>query len=145
MQKLTPRAERQKITGRFWWDGDQEKMWIELASITDEERAEIAAQCTKTHIDFPINPKTGKLQRLESKTTDDAAIVDLLLDRMLVDWGNFNVDGRDEFPCTLENKKFLIENVDGFAKFYSESVRSFMDDIIQQYGSTSATKNSKRS
>ena len=135
------KVRRQKdYSAKFHWGGDKKKMWIKLRMMTDEERQKIVKDATVVHIDFPLHPKTGKMQRVETREIDEKKLMEALVDSQLVEWGNFTLEGK-ELDCTLENKLSLIENVDGFAQFYAESITALKKDSEEAFGGTSASKN----
>lgn len=138
--------EQEQYRARFYWGNDEENMWIDLVFLTDEEKREIRKECTRHHVDFPKDPETKQMVRVESDILDTEKMIDTLLDRTLEKWGNYKVNGK-ELECNFANKKLLIEkaeNKDGqkFAQFYAESLVHLTKDAKETFGSKEATKNS---
>lgn len=125
----------------FYWDGDTDKMWIKLVVPTVEEVKAINEECTKSVVDFQPNPRKGnRMERIDSSIVDEDKRSDMILDVTLVEWGNFDVNGK-KLDCTLENKKFLIEQAEGFSEFYVQSSMTLTADYVKRFGSKSEAKN----
>jgi len=93
------------------FEGDSE---ILINPLTPKEMQDITKSCTK------INWKSGKI-------VDDDALNKKLNTKIVLDWKNFSMDG-EEFKCTPENIRLLMENCLEFNTFVQHAATN-----IQEY------------
>ena len=135
------KKKHNEYKARFYWGDDKKNMWIELAIIPQEDMDAFRKSCISTIIDFPKDPETGRMQRVETPKFDEKKFMELVLEKSIISWGNFDLEG-EQLECTLENKKMLVNDVDGFGDFYAKAIKTLMEDHKKKFGGTSKRKNS---
>ena len=111
-----------------WFDHEgDEKFSLRLRIPIGRAHREIMAQVT-TSEDKEVN---GKIEK--NKITDTELLEALLIDYCIADWKGFT-DDKGKLKCTLENKKFLINEVPVVAAFYLRSINKLQDMLTRRAG-----------
>lgn len=103
------------------WFGDAPGKRVCLRLIAPEKIDEFRKQCLTPKKEAVLNPKTRKMEFVDSSNFDSDKFTDLLTGHYFVDWDLVDVNGK-AIAFTPENTKRLM-NMPKFATFISECIK----------------------
>jgi hypothetical protein len=145
-----------EFTRKFNFVEGDESSGVELRFIPDDVAAKARKKFIKKTVEFAINPRTGKLAKVEDEIFDNDGFYSWWIDTLIVGWWGIVVDGED-FPATTYNKEALsygrhfnddreftatIDDDRIFNKFVTAKNLELQKIAEQLYGGKSAGKNS---
>lgn len=135
------------FTTRFYFDNEDQSAWVELRLIPDEEREAAVDENLDKGVDYQVNPKTNKLERLEYSNLDFKALKEWSVVNGIAAWGGLYLEDakgvKTELPCTDENKWNLYRTQKAFKEFVDKKFDELVKIATQEFGSSSTEKNSE--
>ena len=127
---------------RFYFDEQDKNSWVELLFITDEMTALAHKKYIKNVVEYQVNPKSERLERLPFRDADTEALRDWSVTTGISDWSGLQWEDGTEIPCTDENKLKLYLNQPAFKEFADESWIKLREMAKEKFGGGSEEKNS---
>ena len=108
------------ISQGTWFDyGTDARVCFKIMSPAEVKNLVKESQATK--FVFKAN-EAGQMQRVSWTDTNDEKFSDILWGSCIVDWEGITKDGK-EFPCTPENKRFIMDNSIEFVNFANKCLK----------------------
>ena len=127
-------------TTRFFFDDDKpDEGWVDIHAAPMAVQSDIANNHSKKRVEFTMNPKTRRMERIPFVDTDDDAVLEALWDYAISDWLLLTPTG-EPIPCTRENKIMLMRGDTRFNSFINSCLEKL--NALEESDIEEAEKNS---
>lgn len=117
---------------RFNYPDSEGEEWVELRLVSaekmDEFRKELKIKPKSKYIVNTLSKKMETVQDIDIPDEKIAALGDLYIDYQISNWNLVEPDG-EEIPCTLENKKILMNGEPMFNAWVTARLNKLQGDI----------------